>query len=184
MFKKGQRVYCVVGKEQNMTISIPARFLRYRGALAVCKDSGGNLFKLPKEKVYASQEAMEASIPHLVSSTNLETGRVTEFPLDPRLTNDGERLWERRTVEEPSAFGDRVPDWMEVPVEILEYSPGSKKRRVLRQFQHPCPFTGKPVVCRELEGGVYGFLTEKGYTFTMRLDPPKDGWQFMQGTDC
>ena len=73
---------------------------------------------------------------------------------------------------------------MTVPKEVLAYSPGAAKRRIVRQFTHPCPLTGDPVKARELEGGIFCFESPgKGWLFTMRLDPPDGGWKVQKGTE-
>lgn len=186
MFTKGQQVVVKFAStgEGKQTVVIPAMFLRRVGKKIICKDRSGKKFTTAKENVFASQEALEASIPHLRVSVNTETGRNTTFPPDPRLRQEGETVWQDRRAGEVPAFGNIVPDWMMVPKEVLAVSPGPAKRRIVRQFTHPCPLSGKPVTARELEGGLYCFESqEKGWLFTNRLDTPDGGWKVQQGTE-
>jgi hypothetical protein len=186
MFKKGQQVAVKAagGGDGRMTIAIPATFLRRVGKKLLCKDRSGKQFQINPENVFASMEALEASVSALRVSVNTETGRITTFPANARLRQEGETLWHDRQAGEASAFGNQVPDWMTVPKEVLAYSPGDAKRRIVRQFTHPCPLTGNPVKARELAGGIYCFESPgKGWLFTMRLDPPEGGWKVQKGTE-
>lgn len=186
MFKNGQEVAVKIGGgvDGGMTIAIPATFLRRVGKKLLCKDRSGKKFQIKPENVFPSMEALEASIQNLRVSVNTETVRITTFPPDSRLRQEGETLWHDRQAGEPSAFGTLVPDWMTVPREVLVYSPGAAKRRIVRQFTHPCPLTGMSVTARELDGGIYCFESPgKGWLFTMRLDPPEGGWKVQQGTE-
>lgn len=186
MFKLGQEVAVKAagGGDGRMTIAIPARFLRRVGKKLLCKDRSGKRFQIEPENVFASMEALEASVSNLRVSVNGETGRVTTFPPESRLRQEGETLWQDREAGESSVFGNLVPDWMTVPKEVLAYSPGAAKRRIVRQFTHPCPLTGEPVKARELEGGIFCFESpSKGWLFTMRLDAPEGGWKVQKGTE-
>jgi hypothetical protein len=79
-FMPGQRVYVVyaVGR---MSMAFPATFVR-RGPLNGCKvkDDSGNVLQVRPEHVFASKEALEASVKNLRVSLDAATGEITEFP--------------------------------------------------------------------------------------------------------
>jgi hypothetical protein len=53
----------------------------------------------------------------------------------------------------------------------VKVTPGGRKRRVVRQYQSPCPVTGRQVTARELEGRVYCWESAgKGWLFGLRPD--------------
>jgi len=68
-----------------------------------------------------------------------------------RLSNDGKTTWDYRAAGDEAVFGNVIPDWMEVPVDI----PGNRRRRVLRQYQSPSPASDKMVTNRKLEGNIW-----------------------------
>jgi hypothetical protein len=178
MFTNGQKVVVnwATTASSRQTVVIPATFLRHVGKKLLCEDDSGKRFKADKGNVFASLEALEASIPNLRVSANAATGRTTEFPPDPRLRQDGETLWQDRTPGEASVFSNLVPDWMLLPKEVLAVSPGPAKRRIVRQFTHPCPKSGKPVQTRELDGGIFCFESPgEGWVFTNRLESQASG---------
>lgn len=80
-----------------------------------------------------------------------------------RLRNDGTTLWDTRPAGSKPFF-NTTPDWIEVPQEVLQRSGGSKKRRVIRRFLHPCPLSGQRVKTYEVDGGLFCF------------ESPKHGW--------
>ena len=93
MFKNGQEVAVKAagGGDGRMTIAIPATFLRRVGKKLLCKDRSGKKFQINPENVFASMEALEASISALRVAVNTETGRLTTFPADARLRKKARR---------------------------------------------------------------------------------------------
>ena len=85
-----------------------------------------------------------------------------------RLYNDDKITWDyRAAVSKPMLPG--VPDWMEVPFELMRS--GGRKRRILRQYESPCPVTGQTVTTRELEGGLWCWESStQGWLFSNRPD--------------
>jgi len=60
---------------------------------------------------------------------------------------------------------------MEVPPPVLARSSGPRKRRILRQFIHPCPLTGNLVPTRAIEGGLYCWESPgKGWLWSNTLE--------------
>ncbi len=176
MFTSGQKVVVKWAStaSSKLTVVVPATFLRVMGKKLLCQDDSGKKFKTEKGNVFASLEALEARIPNLRVSTNAATGRTTTFPPDPRLQQEGEVLWQDRTPGRVPIFA--VPDWMLLPKEVLAVSHGPTKRRIIRQFTHPCPKSGKPVQTRELDGGIYCFESPgEGWVFTSRLESQASG---------
>lgn len=176
MFTSGQKVVVKWASTARgeQTVVVPATFLRPVGKKLLCEDDSGQKFKAEKGNVFASLEALEATIPNLRVSANAATGRTTTFPPDPRLRQEGDVLWQDRTPGEAPVF--LVPDWMLLPKEVLAVSPGPTKRRIIRQFTHPCPKSGKPVQARELDGGIYCLESPgEGWVFTNRLDTSEGG---------
>jgi hypothetical protein len=85
-----------------------------------------------------------------------------------RLYTDGKIAWDYRAAGSTPAFA-RQPDWMEVPVELI--GSGGRKRRILRQYESPCPVTGQKVTTRELEGGLWCWESPtQGWLFSNRPD--------------
>lgn len=183
-YRPGQAVVAKCGTAGDAQYVISATFVRAASkSTLLLRECDGAEFEAKVEDVYPSMEMLEASIPGLRTSVNLDTGRRTEFPIDPSISHEAGITWHHRAAGTPSAFGARkVPDWMEIPPMLLDISPGELKRRVVRQFVHPSPSTGNPVTARELEGGIYCFETPGfGWQFTVSLERPKDGWIEVNG---
>jgi hypothetical protein len=170
-FKPGQTVYAKCGTEGKTQLITAATFIRPSGKMKLLlRHPNGSRFEAKNEDVYPTKELLEASIPELRISVNEETGRVTHFPANPALSREGKTLWDHRKAGTPSSLGGKKAEWVKLPPEVLAFSPGPVKRRILHEGTAPSKLTGREARALVLEGDI------------ICLENPDTGWEFYKSS--